>query len=43
MRYPSFYDRVEPIRLYDPLSDFLGDGEIEFKNYLKEKIVYQEE
>jgi formylmethanofuran dehydrogenase subunit E len=32
MRYPSFYDRVEPIRLYDPLSDFLGafeDGRVE--------------
>jgi formylmethanofuran dehydrogenase subunit E len=32
MRYPSFYDRVEPIRLYDPLSDFLGafeKGEVE--------------
>ena len=24
MNYPSFYDRVEPVRLYDPLSDFLG-------------------
>jgi hypothetical protein len=24
MQYPSFYDRVDPIRLYDPLSDFLG-------------------
>ena len=24
MRYPSFFDAVEPIVLYDPLSDFLG-------------------
>ncbi len=27
MRYPSFYDKVEPIRLYDPLSEFLGASE----------------
>jgi len=24
MHYPSFYSKVSPIRLYDPLSDFLG-------------------
>ena len=24
MYYPSFFDRIEPIALYDPLSDFLG-------------------
>lgn len=24
MQYPSFYSKVEPIKLYDPLSDFLG-------------------
>ena len=24
MRYPLFFDEVEPIQLYDPLSDFLG-------------------
>ena len=32
MRYPNFFDEVEPIRLYDPLSDFLGafeNGELE--------------
>lgn len=32
MHYPSFYSLVLPIRLYDPLSDFLGafsQGEIE--------------
>lgn len=32
MQYPSFYDDVEPILLYDPLSDFLGafeDGKVE--------------
>ncbi len=34
MSYPKFYDDVETITLYDPLSDFLGsfsDGEIKFK------------
>lgn len=34
MGYPKFYDDVESITLYDPLSDFLGsfdDGEIKFK------------
>jgi len=32
MQYPDFYDKVEPIKLYDPLSDFLGafkEGEVE--------------
>lgn len=32
MQYPSFYDQIENIRLYDPLSDFLGaleNGDIE--------------
>ncbi len=32
MHYPGFFDQVPPIRLYDPLSDFLGafeKGEIE--------------
>ncbi|WP_281950726.1 FmdE family protein [Nitrosophilus kaiyonis] len=32
MRYPDFFDKVEPIKLYDPLSDFLGafeNGELE--------------
>lgn len=32
MKYPDFYDHVQPIRLYDSLSDFLGaaeDGEVE--------------
>ncbi len=32
MNYPSFYDRVEPIFLQDPLSNFLGafaDGKLE--------------
>lgn len=32
MQYPTFYDQVESIKLYDPLSDFLGaveKGEIE--------------
>ncbi len=24
MHYPDFFDRVPPIKLYDPLSDFLG-------------------
>lgn len=24
MRYPLFFDEVDPIQLYDPLSDFLG-------------------
>ena len=36
MNYPKFYNKVKTIRLYDPLSDFLGsfeDGIIEF-NYL---------
>jgi hypothetical protein len=27
MNYPEFYDRVAPIRLYDPLADFLGATE----------------
>jgi len=34
MGYPKFYDDVESITLYDPLSDFLGsfdNGEIKFK------------
>lgn len=33
MKYPEFYNQVETITLYDPLSDFLGafeDGIIEF-------------
>lgn len=33
MKYPEFYNQVETITLYDPLSDFLGafeDGMIEF-------------
>lgn len=33
MKYPEFYNQVETIKLYDPLSDFLGafeDGIIEF-------------
>ena len=32
MRYPHFFDQVEPLRLFDPLADFLGaleDGQIE--------------
>lgn len=32
MKYPTFYDQVESIKLYDPLSDFLGaldKGDIE--------------
>ncbi len=32
MRYPQFFDWVEPLRLFDPLADFLGaveDGEME--------------
>ncbi len=32
MQYPIFYDQVENIKLYDPLSDFLGavdKGDIE--------------
>ena len=32
MKYPKFYDEVEPFILYDSLSDFLGatkDGEVE--------------
>lgn len=32
MKYPEFFDKVEPIKLYDPLSDFLGaieNGEVE--------------
>ena len=36
MNYPDFYKEVPTIKLYDPLSDFLGaleDGEIEI-NYL---------
>ncbi len=36
MRYPKFYDKVESIKLYDPLSEVLGsfeDGEIEV-NYI---------
>jgi hypothetical protein len=27
MPYPSFYDQVTPIRVYDPLSEFLGASE----------------
>lgn len=33
MEYPTFFDKVESIRLYDPLADFLGavkNGEMEF-------------
>ena len=33
MQYPTFFDQVEKIRLYDPLADFLGavkDGKMEF-------------
>ena len=36
MNYPKFYDEVQSIKLYDPLSEFLGsfeDGKIEF-NYI---------
>jgi hypothetical protein len=36
MNYPSFFDKVEPILLYDPLADFLGaleSGEVEI-NYI---------
>ncbi|SFV91027.1 FIG00847152: hypothetical protein [hydrothermal vent metagenome] len=32
MHYPAFFDKVPPIKLYDPLSDFLGafeQGEME--------------
>jgi formylmethanofuran dehydrogenase subunit E len=32
MQYPDFYTKIEPIKLYDPLSDFLGafdDGIVE--------------
>jgi len=40
MKYPTFYDNVEPIRLYDPLSDFLGafekgDVEISYLDCVK--------
>ncbi len=34
MKYPPFFDRVESIRLYDPLAEFLGSfekGEIEIR------------
>ena len=37
MQYPTFYDKVQPIRLHDPLSDFLGAveyGDLEI-NYLE--------
>ncbi len=27
MHYPSFYDTIDPIELYDPLADFLGAAE----------------
>jgi len=27
MPYPSFYDQIPPIRVYDPLSEFLGASE----------------
>ncbi|HIE34618.1 MAG TPA: hypothetical protein EYP79_00270 [Campylobacterales bacterium] len=27
MRYPKFFDKVDPILLYDPLADFLGASE----------------
>ena len=36
MRYPEFFDKVEPIKLYDPLADFLGafeDGVVDI-NYI---------
>ncbi len=36
MGYPSYYDKIEPIKLYDPLAKFLGaieDGAVEI-NYL---------
>lgn len=36
MNYPSFFNQVETIKLYDPISEFLGvfnDGIVEF-NYL---------
>ena len=36
VQYPNFYTKIEPLKLYDPLSDFLGafnDGIIEI-NYL---------
>ncbi len=32
MKYPHFFDQVEPLRLFDPLADFLGaleDGQME--------------
>lgn len=32
MKYPDFYSKISPIKLYDPLSDFLGafeEGELE--------------
>ena len=32
MRYPSFFDEIDKIKLYDPLGEFLGafeDGEVE--------------
>jgi hypothetical protein len=32
MKYPDFYTKIAPIKLYDPLSDFLGafqEGELE--------------
>ena len=32
MRYPDFYSKIAPIKLYDPLSDFLGafqEGKLE--------------
>ncbi len=34
MNYPAFFDRVEKIKLYDPLADFLGaieNGEIQIE------------
>ncbi len=37
MQYPDFYNQVPPIRLYDPLSDFLGafkEGELDI-SYLE--------
>ncbi len=33
MQYPAFFDKVEPIVLYDPLAEFLGaakDGRVEY-------------
>jgi hypothetical protein len=32
MQYPDFYSKIAPIKLYDPLSDFLGafkEGKLE--------------